>query len=71
MGYASRRQIYDGIPHPVESRFEMPSSLCPLVSTKHKNMPSVSIGRYSSRVCFTDKLSGPQAGMNKKQSPEA
>lgn len=35
-GYARRKEIYDGLPKPVESRFVAPSKLCPLVSTKHK-----------------------------------
>lgn len=35
-GYARRKEIFDGFPKPVESRFEHPSKLCPLVSTKHK-----------------------------------
>ena len=35
-GYARRKEIYDGFPKPVESRFVAPSKLCPLVSTKHK-----------------------------------
>lgn len=36
MGYAKRKEIYDGRPEPVESRFELPNNVCPLVSTKHK-----------------------------------
>lgn len=36
MGYAKRREIYDGSPHPVEARFELPNNVCPLVSTKYK-----------------------------------
>ena len=35
-GYARRKEIYDGQPKPVETRFEKPAKLCPLVSTKHK-----------------------------------
>ena len=36
MGYAKRKEIYDGQPKPVESRFESPRDLCPIVSSKHK-----------------------------------
>ena len=36
MGYAKRKEIYDGLPKPVDSRFESPKAVCPLVSTKHK-----------------------------------
>lgn len=36
MGYAKRKEIYDGKPHPVDSRFELPNNVCPLVSSKHK-----------------------------------
>ena len=35
-GYAIRKEIYDGQPKPVESRFELPNNVCPTISTKHK-----------------------------------
>jgi len=35
MGYAKRKEIYDGAPKLTDSRFE-PTEVCPLVSTKHK-----------------------------------
>ena len=63
MGYAKRREIYDNCttmpipPAPVDSRFEMPSELCPTISTKHKRTGKVSLGLYSPRIFFTDKLS--------------
>ena len=62
MGYAKRKDIFDNYtklplaPAPTDSRFEMPSKLCPLVSTKHKRIPEVSIGNYSPRIFFTDKI---------------
>ena len=36
MGYAQRKDIQHGFAQPVESRFELPSNLCPLTLTKHK-----------------------------------
>ena len=60
MGYAKRKEIFDNhtkmplAPAPLDARFEMPSELCPLVSTKHKRTPGVSLGNYSPRKFFTD-----------------
>ena len=62
MGYAKRKEIFDNhtkmpiAPAPLDSRFEMPSELCPLVSTKHKRTPGVSLGNYSPRKFFTDQI---------------
>ena len=62
MGYAKRKDIFANhtklplAPAPVDSRFELPANLCPLVSTKHKRPPEISIGTYSPRVFFTDKI---------------
>ena len=36
MGYAKRKDITHGFAKPVDSRFELPSSLCPEKMTKHK-----------------------------------
>jgi len=63
MGYARRKGINETCtgmplaPAPADSRFELPKEMCPLVSTKHKYTPSVSIGLYSPRIFFTDKIS--------------
>ena len=62
MGYAKRKDIFENCtklplaPAPADSRFELPQNLCPLVSTKHRRIPDISIGTYSPRVFFTDKI---------------
>ena len=62
MGYAKRKEIFDNhtkmplAPAPLDSRFELPSELCPLVSTKHKRTPGVSFQTYSPRKFFTDQI---------------
>ena len=75
MGYAKRKDIFDNhtklpiAPAPVDSRFELPPKLCPLVSTKHKRIPEVSIGTYSPRVFFTDRIRDfPEASFGPKPS---
>ena len=63
MGYAKRKGINETCttnplpPPPSDARFELPKEICPLVSTKHKYTPKVSIGAYSPRIFFTDKIS--------------
>ena len=62
MGYAKRKDIFENCtknplaPSPADARFELPKEVCPLVSSKYKYSPKVSIGMYSPRIFFTDKL---------------
>ena len=62
MGYAKRKDIFDNhtkmplAPAPLDARFELPSDICPLISTKHKRTPGVSLGTYSPRKFFTDQI---------------
>jgi hypothetical protein len=56
MGYAQRKDINHGFAQPVDSRFELPSNVCPLTLTKHKYTPHVDLGKFAGRVFFTDKI---------------